>query len=247
MEKEPLRWIFRYHNDYQEEMPSDEYASRVNQILSEGKVMYPFQGDSTDYHLIRDAAQAVDDVPGLFCEIGFRAGAGIRFMIEGIHETKTPRTLIAIDPYGNIPYEGYEKEGKVVVEDNTAYSNKMMNATLELMHRYVGGFPYLHFIFFPLEDFEFFKRFSDGVPVYTEYEKKIVNDYALVHFDGPHTLEIVLNETKFFQSRTPVGAMYVYDDINHFYDHSKVEEYLYENGWMDVDKTKNKASYMRVM
>lgn len=241
------KWAFKYHNDYMEEMSSEDYATCVDKMLSEGRVMYPFQGDSQDYYMIRDAAQNVVDVPGLFCEIGFRAGAGIRFMMEGIHKTKTPRTLIAIDPYGNIPYKGYNKDDTDVIEHNTPYSNQMMNSTLELMHRYVGGFPYLHFIFFALEDYEFFKRFGDGVPVYTEYEKKIVNEYALVHFDGPHTLDVVMNETKFFQTRTPIGAMYVYDDVNHFYDHNKVEEFLFENGWMDVDKTKNKASYVRTM
>lgn len=239
-------WRFKHHDNFMETMSCDEYAKRVDTILAEIKVMYPFQGDSMNYHLIRNAAMNVVDVPGLFCEIGFRAGAGIRFMIEGIHETKTPRTLIAIDPYGNIPYQGYEHNNEVVVEPKPPYSNKMMHSTLELMHRYVGGFPYLHFLFFPLEDYEFFKSFREGVPVYTEYEKKIVNEYALVHFDGPHTLDIVMNETKFFQDRTPVGAIYVYDDINHFYDHSKVEEFLYDNGWMDMDKTHNKASYIKL-
>lgn len=243
---EPKKYLFKFHNDYTEEMTADEYAVCVDKILCEGRVMYPFQGDSQDYYMIRDAAQSVADVPGLFCEIGFRAGAGIRFMMEGIHQTKKPRILIAIDPYGNIPYKGYEKDGQVIVDENHPYSNKMMHTTLELMHRYVNGFPYLHFLFFPMEDYEFFKRFPDGVPIYTEYEKKIVNEYALVHFDGPHTLDIVMNETKFFQSRTPIGAMYVYDDINHFYDHNKVEEFLFENGWVLVEKTKNKASYLRI-
>jgi hypothetical protein len=241
---EPV-WLFKYHNDYTEEMSADEYSHRVDKILCEMRQMYPFQGDSTNYHLIQDAACNVVDVPGLFCEIGFRAGAGIRFMMEGIHKTKSKRTLIAIDPYGSIPYEGYEKDNKTIVWEDTPYSNQMMKETLELMNRYVACYPYLHFLFFPMEDFEFFKRFSDGVPVYTDTEKKIVNEYALVHFDGPHTYDIVLNETKFFQDRTPIGAMFVYDDISHFYNHNKIEEFLFESGWLLVEKTMNKASYIK--
>lgn len=44
-------------------------------------------------------------------------------------------------------------------------------------------------LFFPLEDTEFFKRYCDGIPIYDEY-KRIVNKYAMVFLDGPHTTEL---------------------------------------------------------
>ena len=37
-------------------------------------------------------------------------------------------------------------------------------------------------LYFPLEDTEFFKRYSDGIPIYNE-KKYIINTYALVFFD----------------------------------------------------------------
>jgi hypothetical protein len=165
-------------------------------------------------------------------------------LMDGIIKTgkAIDRTFIAIDPYGAIPFEGMENERR----EKTEYSNVMQKETLEMMYRFVENHPNINFLFFPLEDTEFFKRYDDGVPVYVDSEKKIVNQYAVVHFDGPHTLAATMEETEFFLKKTKRGSMFVYDDVTHFYDHDVVKSFLKDNGWELVTETKTKASYRRV-
>lgn len=50
---------------------------------------------------------------------------------------------------------------------------------------------------FQLEDQEYFNAFGNGVPIYYKGDKKIINKYDFVHFDGPHTTVAVLNEALF--------------------------------------------------
>ena len=45
-----------------------------------------------------------------------------------------------------------------------------------------------------------------------EAQKKIVNTYDFVFFDGPHTTDAVMNEAMFFANRSRVGTRFVFDD-----------------------------------
>jgi hypothetical protein len=121
----------------------------------------------------------------------------------------------------------------------------MQKETLELMYRFISQYPQINFLFFPLEDWEFFNRFQDGVPVYVNGSKQVINQYALVHFDGPHTTDIVLGETMFFIDKIPVGGALVYDDVTHFYDHNKIDDYLKKNRWKPLTETNVKISYIK--
>jgi hypothetical protein len=96
---------------------------------------------------------------------------------------------------------------------------------------------------FCLEDHEFFKRYADGVPVYDE-QKIMVNEYAFVFFDGPHTNEAVEEELNFFLDRAPNGAVYVFDDI-WMYDHDKFEKIMFDRGFKLIEKGNIKASYKK--
>jgi len=186
-------------------------------------------------------------MPGLSCEIGLRRGGGTQYMIDGligktINKLKPIRTHIAIDPFGGIPY--YEKENKLRTDE--AYPNDMMKEALTDLYTYVQKKP-INFVFFQMEDTEFFNRFKDGVPVYGEGTKKTVNEYAIVYFDGPHTVQATLEETYFFHERTKKGAMFVYDDVsNYYYDHLKIREFLHANGWEETKRTNLKAVYKKV-
>ena len=95
-----------------------------------------------------------------------------------------------------------------------------------------------------MEDTEFFKRFADGVPFYNEY-KIVETNYALVFFDGPHTLEALLEEIDFYRSRCVEGSVWVFDDIE-LYLHDLLEEKLFKHGWELIEKTSRKASYRLV-
>ena len=103
--------------------------------------------------------------------------------METLQSTGQQKVHIAVDPFGNIEYEHWETR-----KERLDYTNTMKNrmlANLYAMCHSTG----MECLFFPLEDTEFFKRYCDGIPIYDEY-KRIVNKYAMVFLDGPHTTEL---------------------------------------------------------
>ena len=177
-----------------------------------------FSTDSSEYEILHEAALRVGkDVPGAVVEIGSRRGGSAKIIIDAFsHAGNSNRPMFCIDPYGNIDLEitninaslhyqnKYELEGDPMSKDISFktkfdYTNDMRNRIVPSLYYYAfqHGF---NFTFFCLEDTEFFKRYSDGVPIY-ENEKRMVNEYAFVFFDGPHTNEPVLREAKFFTQR----------------------------------------------
>jgi len=209
--------------------------------------------DGKHYSVLYDAARDVQEVLGLSCEIGLRRGGGTQYMIDGLtggatdyyantgKHLKPIRTHIAIDPYGGIPY--YEMENKLRTDES--YPNDMMKEALADLYLYVQKKP-INFLFFPMEDTMFFDRFHNGIPVYGDGIRQIVNEYALVYFDGPHTVKKTLEETYFFHDRTQKGSMFVYDNVAGYYDHDKVNDFLLKNGWEEVNKNSYKASYRKI-
>lgn len=195
--------------------------------------------DSADYHVLHNAVMGIKDVRGMVCEIGTRRGGSLSLIVNALELNKdTNRTVVFIDPYGNIEYASHDN--RVVRLD---YTNQMRNETLAAL--------YLRFVDTPvnlvpmiMEDTEFFKRFFDGVPVYNDH-KEILRDYALVFFDGPHDVASLSTEIEFFNARTPVGGVWVFDDIM-YYDHDVIEDQVFKMGFEPVEKTTVKASYRRI-
>lgn len=184
-----------------------------------------FEGDSSDYDVLENAAKDIaaqiinhqfNDTVISFCEIGVWLGLGTFKMFNGIIETlqinkHAPQHFIVgigVDPYGNIEYDASEG----VTRQRFDYTNIMRNKFMKNIYAFACkiGFDY---IFLNLEDTEFFKRFSDGVPYYAR-NKYLVNKYHLVHFDGPHVLDNVMTEVQFFYERSVKGTIFVFDDIN---------------------------------
>jgi hypothetical protein len=54
------------------------------------------------------------------------------------------------------------------------------------------------------------------VPIYHRGQKKVMNVYDFVFFDGPHTTEKVLEEAMFFAIRSRDGTRFVFDDHQHY-------------------------------
>jgi hypothetical protein len=54
-----------------------------------------------------------------------------------------------------------------------------------------------------------------------------------------------LAETLFFEPRAPKGAIFVYDDVVDYYDHSVIRSHLLSAGWSIVASTYYKASYIK--
>jgi len=197
------------------------------------------EGDSLDYEILADAVRMTSNVDGMICEIGTRLGGSLKYIIDSIIENKSDhRNVISIDPYGNIEYDAGDNRMGIRLD----YHNYMRYVGASNIFKYVANKP-INLVLMTLEDTEFMKRFSDGVPFYNNF-KKIETKYSLVFFDGPHSVNPVMEETKFFAERASDGAVFVYDDLP-AYNHKVIEDYLFSHGFnlIAYGGYKNKASY----
>lgn len=204
---------------------------------------YGFTYDQLEQQLLYNAAASIKDVEGIVCEIGLRDCGGMGVMMVGcIDNDDNIHNFIAIDPYGGIPYM-WQENHRVF----TDYTNQMKNKALKNLYSFCE-LKNINFNLYCMEDTEFFKRFEDGVPTYKNEEKTMQNTYALVHFDGPHTVSDIINEIDFFADRMSLGGFFVFDDTYvGYYDHDKVESHILKTGKFElVGKETHKASYKRI-
>lgn len=219
-----------------------------------------FGTDSQEYEILVNAALEVKGTQGAIVEIGTRRGGSAKMIIDALaSQGNTKRPMFCIDPYGNIEIdctnlnmavhnpdrkiEGDPASKEITSPQRFDYDNTMRNRVIPSLYYYAYS-QGLDFSFFCLEDTEFFERYNDGVPVYNEV-KTLVNDYAFVFFDGPHDNKALELETEFFVKRAPLGAVFVFDDI-WMYDHDKIEEKLFANGFEVHEKKQIKASYIKI-
>jgi len=195
--------------------------------------------DSGSYDVLERAVKQAQ-CGGLIMEIGTRRGGSTKIIIDAMLASgKQGDTLVCVDPYGNIEYA--EREGVVRRLD---YTNQMRNDTAKNLFAYVHDKP-INVHLLVLEDTEYFKRYSDGFPVYNE-SKQLLQDYTCIFYDGPHDVASLKVEIDFFQSRTGPGAVAVFDDIAGYYPHDEVTEpYLLSLGWELMEKQAPKASYIK--
>jgi hypothetical protein len=188
------------------------------------------KGDSGDYNFLAKWTKELS--PSDFCltvEIGVREGYSSDIIMKMLKDRN--HFHIGIDPYGDIQYKHVDKqddvnekgeilywtdfEGKRLVNpDGTrripTYSNNMKQ-------NFLGSFKFHdNFILYQLEDTEYFNAFSRGVPIYKDGNKKMVNTYDLVFFDGPHTTDKVMEEAMFFGPRSRIGTRFIFDDMDKF-------------------------------
>lgn len=227
-----------------------------NQISFKLNGDFFIQGDSTDYDVLWNSAKKIKDVDGLVLELGVRLGKGIFTIMNAcIENDDKDRRFFGIDCYGAWA-ESFTNEMKIAAKMN--------------MFAFCGATG-LDFTLFELEDTEFMERYADGIPIYNrtiwdthfkhttpdkaqykpdDYEwKKVVNEYALVHIDGPHRMQYVVPEVEFFLPRIVKGGIAVFDDINkkdEMYDHDEVEKMIFDHGFELVEKKGSKASYIKV-
>jgi hypothetical protein len=194
--------------------------------------------DSREYEILTYAIKQIKNVEGLSCEIGVREGGSSYMIMKTLLENNDKKIHIGIDPFGNIDYSHWEnKVGKC------DYTNSMKQKTLQELYQWCNQHNQ-EFLFFPLEDTEFFKRYPDGVPVY-EQNKYIVDKYASVFFDGPHTTVLIKEEIEFFKSRTPVGGVWIFDDIEQYPHMRNVDSLIRNLGFKQLQKGTKKISYQR--
>lgn len=202
-------------------------------------MQYRLETDCEDYHVLTNAVKQIKNVAGMVCEIGTRRGGSMKLIIDSLLENNDyNRNIVGIDPYGNLEY--ISSEGQSIRYD---YTNSMRNETMVALYSYILDKP-VNLVMYHLEDTEFFEKFQNGVPFYNDF-KTIENSYSLVFFDGPHGLDAIKREMDFFYSRTPIGGLWVIDDI-HVIPYYFLKDLLQRNGFQVVEETKIKASYKRI-
>jgi len=191
-------------------------------------------GDSLEYEFLINAVKLLKAPIGVSVEIGVRRGQGSKTIIDAYRHyfPKAKLYHLGIDPYGNINYRTADSS----VDQKLDYTNAMKrDALLDFTREY----PEFHLV--NLEDLEFFKRFKDGYPVYDE-NKKLLTMYEVVHFDGPHTTEAVMNEVNFFLQRRPKQCVYIFDDIDTF-KIDTIGNHLVGLGFKEIIRGVRKAVY----
>ncbi len=197
-------------------------------------------GDSGEYEYITKGMELSKDAEGLCLEIGLRRGLGTKYIIDGIVDYAPHKIAMAIDPYGSIIYEG--REGQRCRLD---YTNEMMQDCQINLQQYAKDKGVLY-LFWALEDMEFFERFGDGVPVYQDF-KRLETKYSFVHLDATHTVEAVSKEILFFSPRMDSKAVICIDDVTiDFMDIVPIEAVLFKEGFELIQKGLKKALYQKI-
>lgn len=212
------------------------------EVLSNGRITLKndklkiIEGDSEEYQILVNCANKVKNLDGATIEFGVRLGlSSILIMNENVNKIH-----ISVDPYGSIEYSD-DKHGTF----KTDYSNNLRNRCLYAIYKWVYE-NNANLLFFILEDTEFFARFEHGIPIYNN-NKKILTEYSLVHFDGPHTTEAVNKELDFFiDKRMQIGGIMVFDDID-LYNHDLIEKRIIDTQNYEIfQKGKRKAAYIKI-
>lgn len=202
--------------------------------------MINISGDSGEYELLTKGVELSKDVDGMCIEIGLRRGMGTKYIIDAVRQFCPNKQVISLDPFGSIPYVCREPDGPCRLD----YDNTMKREATSAIHQYVEENP-VNFQFINLTDTQFFKRYSDGVPIY-ELDERIETKYSFVHLDGPHYVNGIIEEANFFRQRMAKGATLAIDDCTiDFFDIDAVEKIILT--WFDLVITgEKKRIYRRI-
>ena len=195
------------------------------------------KGDSSEYHLITKHIGKLNiDRATLTCEIGLREGLGSKIIMDAVREHK-PNLYkhIAIDPYNNLSYEHYDNEGSVVA----GYTEEMKQKTVSYLYQ-----NYPEFDFYHMTDDYYFRTMGDGHQLGLFNNMMLFGLYKVVHFDGPHTTEAVLQELNFFIPRSETKALFIIDDYKDL-RMGIVDMLLLTYNFKVVEKGENKIIYQK--
>lgn len=203
--------------------------------------MIELLGDSGEYEMLTEAISESAHIEGMAVEIGTRRGLSLKYIIDAVRQYCPDKTVISIDPYGSILYQG--REGQICRLD---YTNQMKYECMAAIYAYLCENP-VDFHFFDIEDMVFFAERQFGVHKY-DLEHTVLDTYSMVFFDGPHYIEGIIREMEFFLYRTNIGGIWCFDDTTpDFYDHTIIHDWLLEHGFELVKQGVKKANYRRVV
>ena len=206
------------------------------------------KGDSSEYNfLARWTKELKPKDFHLTVEIGVREGYSSNIIMEMLKDRN--HFHIGIDPYGDLLYKHLDKQGVIDEKGQTIFwtdfegkwlinkdgTPKIPTYPNSMKQNFFSDFKYHeNFTLFQLEDTEYFNAFGGGVPIYKNGEKKIINTYDLVFFDGPHTTEKVMEEAVFFAQRSRIGTRFIFDDSK-AYEMSIIAYCLEQYGFKTIE------------
>lgn len=208
---------------------------RYKNFLKNYFMITNIEGDSYDYELLDSAVKRIKNPIGSSFEIGVRRGMGSKTIIDAYrkyHPKLIDLIHVGLDPYGDLPYNFSE----TIKNAKSDYTNLMKRETIINFAK-----KYQEFHFVNLDTYEFFKRFSDGYPVYQK-KKKIINKFEIVHFDGLHDLKNVTLEVEYFLRHLSEHTIFIFDDIDAF-DMEKIGMLLQNNNFKVFESKERKASF----
>lgn len=221
-------------------LENDPYDNRYILNPAQRLVIEPdFGTDGEDYEVLMAGVVGCIAANGLVLEVGTRLGGGLATIVNVLLQTEQSRPVVSVDPYGGLPYDAADDR----IGETLDYTNSMMHDAMSNIHLACVGTG-VDFTFINLTDTDFMDLYRDGVPIYQGGERRVWNEYALVHFDGPHSTYAVMQEAAFFNARTGVESVFVFDDVAS-YDHDSVERYLFNRGWTSLSESASKMAYKR--
>ena len=208
---------------------------KYKNFLKTSFMISDFEGDSYDYEILESAVKRLHNPTGASFEIGVRMGMGSKVIIDSYrkyHPNLNNVTHIGLDPYGDLPYNFSE----IRKNEKSNYTDLMKRLTII---NFLKKYPEFHFV--NLDTYEFFKRFDDGYPIYNK-QKKIIDKFEIVHFDGLHDLDNVTLETEYFLKHLNDQSIFIYDDIDTF-NIKKIYKLLENKGFKKLESKERKASF----
>lgn len=171
------------------------------------------------------SSEAPEGIP--FLEIGTREGGTALVLLKAIKDSRVPRPLITVDPYGRKPYilekdlrdpasvpEGYRE---LEVDHSEEYYRRA--ACLLAQTCLIEGLDHFHF---HIESGDFMETYP---MMKVWWNQKVLDQtFAFVYLDGEHNVAPVVKELKWFIPRMINGGIISIDDIEHLYDSS--DEFL---------------------
>ena len=200
-----------------------------------------FKIDSEESLLIKKCLKASSHIPGTITMIGLSNGNIVESVIFSIIKLRLyNKILICIDPYGSMPH--YKQETLLV--NNDKFDSNRRNYTLKrfydvcLKHN-------IHSLFINLDNREFIKRYSDGVPFYYK-KKQVINSYSFVILSGNNCVNDRLFEFEFFRVRMNPESIILFTNANKYPHMDKCHDYILLNGFELIQNLGNFIAYKKI-
>ena len=183
-------------------------------------------------HLLEETVKSISELEGFACQLGIGKGNGT---LSILGELPKDKLLVLVDPYGEHEYRTIE-DGLPV--DRKADGVRTAYSTLASLYSMVSSGTWPYFLYYPMEDIEFYEHFQTGIFFYNNGEKSRLNEYCFVHFNAHKNVLNLLEGIRFFDERMVVGGKWVFEDTDQLneYQHQILDELMDETSMVECDR-----------